>query len=239
MGSNIPTMHFTQSNKNDLLVLLNIVTMGDCFHAASLAQEERSKTWLNVTIKWVALLPSLFHLGNPHVVFLDHKIKYQLFYFAAVHAALNKTDKSFVVASFFDQDFNINPMVLDFNINPMVLDFNFFKVCFLGVSTKEEAIKYNLPYSKSLFFEACDFPKEGSPALTWFRKNGFPNLYLAKESMFPVVAAFPKVLVTQTGSIVPIDVPATTDGINQAIANFPFQNTRWCGTKLWHSLPPT
>jgi hypothetical protein len=47
-------MRFTQSNVNDLLVLLTIITMGDVFRRlASYTEEERSKTWLKVTIDWM------------------------------------------------------------------------------------------------------------------------------------------------------------------------------------------
>jgi hypothetical protein len=63
-------MLFTQTTVNELLVLLNIVTMYDCFIAASVDQQERSKSWLNVLIEWAARLPNLLHPDNPHFVYL-------------------------------------------------------------------------------------------------------------------------------------------------------------------------
>jgi hypothetical protein len=200
-------MLFTQTTVHDLLVVLNIVTMSDCFGVASGDQQERSKSWLNVLIEWVVRLPNLLHPDNPHFIYLDPDSKFQSLYFPALHAASNKKDKSCVVASVIDPEFNIKPVVLDLDL---------LKTSFLSICSQGEAIKYNLPYSKSDFLEACKFPEAGPPASTWFKLNGFPNFDLANASTVPVVAAFPKVLVTQTGSLIPVNVPASQDDTDTA-----------------------
>jgi hypothetical protein len=156
----------------------------------------------------VARLPNLVHSGNPHFVYINEANKYQSLFFAAVHAALNKKDKSTVVALSIDQDLNINPLVMDMDL---------LQACFLGICTQGEAEKFNLPYSKTVFLDACEFPKDGPAPSAWFKQNGFASLDLAIESTLPVVAAFPKLLVTQPGSILPVDVPATTTGIATAM----------------------
>jgi hypothetical protein len=199
-------MRFTQDTVNALLQRLNIVTLADIFRPPTSFQTDRSSAWFNVLTEWMARFPNLIHPSNPHSVFLDHEGKFQLLFFAAVHTVSKKVT---LVATV-----NINPS--NFELNPMVMDLDIAKEAFLGLCTRADAETHNLVHSKSSIFDACKFPKEGPPASAWFKANGFPDLDLANKTSLPVVAAFPKILVTTPASFFPSGVSATTAAINEA-----------------------